>query len=581
MRVQARPLAVLVTTWLFLGVAAVACSSSPAVPDGAGPDGGGGNDTGTDSTPTPDMGQLPDGQGPDGAPPDAIVSPDADGGPSAPTVTTDKGPVTGTVVGTTQVFYNIPYAAPPLGPLRWKPPQPAAAWTSLDATRRGPRCPQYALGTTQLDSSSDEDCLQLNVWVPQVQGAQQGPLPVMFWIHGGGFTIGSAVDTWYDGRKLAEATGNIVVSINYRLGPLGFLALAALDAEDSTHPVSGNYGLEDQRAAMAWVKTNIAAFGGNPAQVTIFGESAGGTSVCHHLLSPLSANLFAGAIIESGPCDAEVSSSAPAHAQGDAFVQAIGCNGASDVLQCLRGKEPQATLDALGAGVLGVTGQDGVWQPSVDGVNLPDHPRVLLDQGQISQAVPVILGNNKNEGTIFVTAVTDDASYQATVHAMLGTGQLADDVLAEYPSSDFSSPKEAAAELLGDAIFVCTARRMARAFTGNGQAVYRYDFNYSYNVVVFPGAGSFHSAEIPFVFADNYVGHDLTTDEKPLSQAIQGYWGHFASGGDPNADGGSAVSWPVYVTAQDNVLQLDLTIDTTSMVKTAKCDFWDAHPLPR
>jgi para-nitrobenzyl esterase len=554
------------------------CSSTPppATTGDAGPDVVQGGDGGTD-VPVAD-GAPGDAGGIDQGGADVPGTDGGDGGGPSLTVTTDKGPVTGTTAGTTRVFYNIPYAAPPVGPLRWKPPQPAQAWTQLDATTRGPVCPQFAPGGTALAQTADEDCLQLNVWAPPAEGASA--LPVMLFIHGGGFTLGSGTDRWYDGRALAEATGHVVVTINYRLGPLGFLAHSALDAEDTAHASSGNYGLEDQRAAMAWVQTNIAAFGGDPAQVTLFGESAGGTSICLHLLSPLGAGLFARAVIESGPCDSEVFSAGIAHAQGDQLTQALGCDTASDVLACLRGKDPATLLSALGGsgGLLG--GADGVWQPVVDGYNLPDHPRVMLDAGQVSQQVPVLVGNNQNEGNSFTQAVTDDAAYQAAVQAMLGGGQLASDVLAEYPSSDFASPQQAASEVFGDSLFVCTARRMARAFTGNGQAVYRYQFNHGYDSVVFPGGGAFHSAELPFVFGNNFPGHNITADERPLTEAMQGYWGTFAEVGQPNVPDGPTM-WPLYDTASDPYLQLDLTIAAAAGLKTDKCDFWDAHPLPR
>ena len=207
------------------------------------------------------------------------------GGADPDVVKTDKGPVKGAVLGKTRVFFGIPYAAPPVGPLRWKPPQPAAAWTATrDGTVQGAYCPQLsAISPTPMTGTS-EDCLTVNVWTPATKPSAAAP--VMVWIHGGGFVLGSGAEATYDGHALSEATGAVIITINYRLGPLGWLAHSALQAEDAAHPSSGMYGFEDQRAALAWAKANAAAFGGDPANVTVFGESAGGLSTCLHVLSP-------------------------------------------------------------------------------------------------------------------------------------------------------------------------------------------------------------------------------------------------------------------------------------------------------
>ena len=210
-------------------------------------------------------------------------------------VATESGVVHGEKDGTIRHFLGIPYAAPPVGPLRWKPPQRAPAWQGTrDATVVGTQCPQTL---SYSGASYDEDCLFLNVWTPS--GAHD--LPVMVWLHGGAFIFGSGGDKYYDGSKLAQH-GVVVVTINYRLGVLGFLAHPALDVEDPSFPSSGNYGLLDQEAALAWVQRNIAAFGGDPKQVTLFGESAGGFSTCVQYLSSHTAGLFERAIAESGLC---------------------------------------------------------------------------------------------------------------------------------------------------------------------------------------------------------------------------------------------------------------------------------------
>ena len=211
-------------------------------------------------------------------------------------VVIDSGTIHGKQSGDVHVFLGVPYAAPPVGPLRWKKPQPVAPFDGVrDARQTGSQCPQSFSFT---GAGGDEDCLYLNVWAP----ANVKNAPVFLWIHGGAFVFGSGGDAFYDGTHLAETFGVVVVTINYRLGALGFLAHDALDAEDPSYPTSGNYGLEDQFAAMQWVQTNIAAFGGDPAKVTLAGESAGGYSVCLHYLAPRTHGLFANAISESGLC---------------------------------------------------------------------------------------------------------------------------------------------------------------------------------------------------------------------------------------------------------------------------------------
>ncbi|MBP6729758.1 MAG: carboxylesterase family protein, partial [Microthrixaceae bacterium] len=213
-------------------------------------------------------------------------------------VTIDSGPIEGKLVGSTRAFLGIPYAAAPVGDLRFRSPQPVEPWTDTRAyTEVGPGCPQSPVFVTTVS----EDCLTLNVWTPAAPSS--AALPVMVFLHGGAFVGGSGGQINYDGQRLSESGRVIVVTINYRLGPLGFLSHPALAAEDPAHATSGMYGLEDQTAALAWVKANAAAFGGDPGNVTIFGESAGGISACLHLVMPASAGLFDRAIIESGPCD--------------------------------------------------------------------------------------------------------------------------------------------------------------------------------------------------------------------------------------------------------------------------------------
>jgi hypothetical protein len=320
-------------------------------------------------------------------------------------------------------------------------------------------CPQLSPLNGGFVGGSDEDCLTLNVWSPAEPS--ETARPVMVWIHGGGFVLGSGGDAAYDGQALSEATGHVVVTLNYRLGPLGFLAHPDLKAEDPAHPSSGNYGLEDQRAALEWVQANIAGFGGDPGSVTIFGESAGGASVCHHLVSPGSAGLFHAAVLQSGPCDLVVEE-AEAFASADALAVAVACD-ADDPLACLRDASPAELLTALPAPSFGVGTAGTSWYPVIDGEVLPSRPSDMLEAGD-AVSVPVILGSNADEATMFFqlggSTVEDEAGFLALAEqAAPGEG---DAILAQYPVADYGSYQTAAVAAFSDAGFICPTRRAAR-----------------------------------------------------------------------------------------------------------------------
>ncbi|HEX3758874.1 MAG TPA: carboxylesterase family protein, partial [Kofleriaceae bacterium] len=339
------------------------------------------------------------------------------------------GELQGSMQGATVQFLGIPYAKPPVGDLRWKAPQKPDPLTGVrDATQFGKRCAQLEDATLQTAASSDEDCLYLNVWTPFP--ATRTPLPVMIWIHGGGNVGGSASDAvpfvntgvFYDGEFLAGGHGVVVVSLNYRLGVFGFFAHPDLWAEGS----SGNQGLLDQQMAFQWVHDNIAKFGGDPGNVTIFGESAGSFDVCVHMAAPSNAGLFHHAISESGGCTTVQPTRAEAEAAAMTFAGDMGCTG-SGALTCLRGK-PAATVMASSDVAAGIG-----FGPDVDTQFLPDQPRTLYDAGKIAK-VPYLLGSNTDEGTLFLPAVTPatDPDYMATLTALFGASASA--VAAEYPS---------------------------------------------------------------------------------------------------------------------------------------------------
>ena len=435
---------------------------------------------------------------------------------------------------------------------------------------RKPACAQLGAVTPTFDDTTSEDCLTLNVWAPK--NAPTTPLPVMVWIYGGSFVIGSGADAAYDGQKLAEATSSVVVTINYRLGPLGFFAHSDLETEDAAHPSTGMYGFEDQRAAMAWTRANIAAFGGDAAKVTVFGESAGGISACLHLVAPASDGLFDRAIIESGGCaGVSATTSADAKTHGDALVTALGCDGA-DPITCMRGKTTEEIVTALPVTPFDLANG---WSPNVDGFDLPSDPAVLLASGDIAD-VPVLLGSNDDEGSLFFAfgnPVTDDATYLAYVEQFYpGQGAA---ILAEYPSATYGSAKAAAIEAFGDGGFVCPARRTARALANAGRATWLYHFNHA-PAALLPDLGAYHSSELPFVFgnAGPISPMSPTAEEAPLVATMQGYWGRMAATGDPN--GGGAASWPAYDEINDQNVVLDLTVSEESGRKNVECDFWDS-----
>lgn len=497
------------------------------------------------------------------------------GGVAAPLViATDKGPVEGYLNGATRTFLGVPFAAPPTGDLRWKPPQPHEAWTeNFQASKKGNGCAQLNPLNAKFDASSGEDCLTLNVWAPEKPSS--GALPVMVWIHGGAFVLGSGSEAAYDGQIFSETTGAIVVGVNYRLGPMGFLALPDLKSEDPAHPSSGNYGLEDQRLALEWVKANIAAFGGDPGNVTIFGESAGGISTCLHMVSPKSKGLFHRAIIQSGPCDT-VTDEADAVAQGATFVEALGCKDAPDVLACLRGKEVEEVMTALPTST-DFLGSSTKWFPVQDGWNVTETPSKTLASGNFEK-VPTILGSNADEGTLFLalagTTIPDDATFEMMAD-QLAPGKGAE-VVAKYPSAQYGSAQAAATAAIGHAAFVCPTRRAARALEAAGVPTFLYHFTYAP-----PGAllgddlGAFHSSEVKFVFGNpgQLLPKAPNEEEAPMSQAIMGYWSRHAATGDPNSKAGLA--WPSYDTASDQNIVLDLELSVQSGLQKDLCDFWD------
>lgn len=493
--------------------------------------------------------------------------------PTGLVIPTDHGSVQGKSTSGVRAFLGIPFGATTAGNNRWRPPQPAETWsTPRDATAYGPSCAQIF--------QDNEDCLTLNVWSPDP--APTSPLPTMVWIYGGAFNVGAA-DSTYPGDQIVRAGNVVVVSVNYRLGPFGFLALSDLAAEDPNGE-TGNYGLIDQQAALTWVQANIGSFGGDKTNVTLFGESAGGNSVGLHLMSPASVGLFHKAIIESGLVTLPARTLTEGEALGNRFAQAAGCSTPGQVLSCLRAQSPSQLVSAAGSAPTSPGGAffedtttNFFFQPIVDGRLVPEQRAQALADGKVAH-VPVLQGANADEGALFqeASSVSDASSYMAALERTFGSG--ASDVAAEYPLANYATPDDALAQIVGDAFFVCASRRMGRALSVAGIANYAYEFSAvdANGQVSLWNSTPTHFVEVPYVFGTTPLA-SVPPSGKPLSQAVQGYWTRFATRGDPN--GGGDPTWPQYDVAGDQRLSLEVgAIDVVSGWKKQQCDFWDNVP---
>jgi para-nitrobenzyl esterase len=488
--------------------------------------------------------------------------------------------------GTVREFLGMRYAQPVTGTLRWKPPQPVTpVLHTQDATQFGNHCPQApgAFG----NASSTEDCLFLNVFVPNRDF--DGLRPVMVWIPGGALAVGES-DDYDDATKLVQRNV-VVVTINYRLGALGFLAHPALSAESPDH-ISGNYGIEDQQAALRWVRRNISAFGGNPDNVTIFGQSAGGFSTLANLVSPTATGLFHRAIVESGAYRLTQPTLAQTEPAGVAFANAVGCNQSTTaaVIACLRSLSVATVLTNQGLTFVGFGPL-----PNIDGKVLTRSIQTALGSGQFSR-VPLMNGTNHDEWRLIVGLefdlaggpVTGDA-YLAAIAATIGTSNpgVVGAVAAQYPLTSFTSPDLAVGALGTDAIFACPghfADQLASPFV----PTFAYEFN-DENApqdvlppVTFP-YGAAHGSEVQYIFSIhsptgfglNLTPTPLTAAQQKLSDRMVGYWTEFAESGNPNASGQSI--WPPFHRNRDVMASLNTPQVTTesNFATVHQCAFWD------
>jgi para-nitrobenzyl esterase len=462
---------------------------------------------------------------------------------AAPVAITPAGMLQGKTEGKLNVFKGIAYAQPPVGSLRWKPPLPIAHWSGTkDATEFGPTCiqPEFKIASVYSGGPTppmSEDCLTLNIWAP----ANAHNAPVFFWIYGGALWGGSNRDALYDGTRMAQR-GVIVVTINYRLGVLGWLAHPELSAE-SPLGISGNYGLLDQIAALQWVKDNIRAFGGDPSNVTIAGESAGGLSVMYLMASPPARGLFAKAIAESA-----YMVSTPDLKQskyGMPSAEAIGVKLAAALhapdIAALRAMDPRTLTNAAAAAYFPPFG-------AVDGHYLPDQFVTIFDEGKEAH-VPILAGFNAGEirslRVLSPPVPASAADYEKTIRA--NYGDLADEFLKLYPSSNM---QESIWATTRDALYGWTAEKLVRAQTAIGQPSFLYLFDHGYPAMDDAGLHAFHASELPYVFGTfdglppNWPKPPANADEEKLSDAMIGYWTSFARAGKPQA--ANEPAWPAY-----------------------------------
>ena len=512
----------------------------------------------------------------------AVASP-ASGG-ATPVVRIDGGLIRGASATGVNSFLGLPYAAPPTGKLRWRPPQPASSWSGVrDATQFGASCPQSTMGNPFLPPGTiSEDCLYLNVYTPTSHNGSGGGRPVLVWFHGGGLVQDGGRN--YDGTKLA-ADGAVVVTINYRLGALGFLAHPALASRPGG--AAGNYGLMDQQAALRWVQRNIAQFGGDPRNVTIAGQSAGGLSVLAQMVSPGARGLFQRAIVQSGTFALNQRPLAAAEAAGQTFATAVGC--ADQTAACLRNVPVSALVSNYGTEIPG----------TVDGAVLTQPIGTALARGQFAR-VPVINGITHDEELLFVAGLgitvsqgtniplagdpMNPANYQANIAQALGVpAARAAAIAAEYPLSAYPSPVAAFSLLVSDASFACPALQVDRWTAARGVPTYAYQFNDDNAPLnILPPDKqhlglSTHGTELPYLFdqpnAPFPVTSTLTPDQQALAASMRTDWASFAGTGNPSS---RALPWPSFNgTRVLSLVPLQSQV-TTDFATAHHCSFWAA-----
>jgi para-nitrobenzyl esterase len=504
-------------------------------------------------------------------------------------VRVEGGELEGVIEGDTRHFFGIPFAEPPVGELRWKAPVPNAGWDGVrGAGELSAKCAQGE-SLTSGAASDTEDCLYLNVWTPYPVPDES--LPVLFWIHGGGNENGSTADTtplvgglFYDGGTIVATHDVVVVSTNYRLGAFGFFSHPALRAEGSP---SGNQGLLDQRLALEWVRDNIEAFGGDPGNVTIFGESAGARNVCYHVVSPDSRGLFHRAISQSGDCTGRIPTQAEAEAEVGAYVEAVGCGSADDVLDCLRGLPTEALIIDVAVegappeelpGGSGYQGATPLWRfdPTVDGTVVPVMPRDAFAAGDVAD-VPYIVGTNTEEGALRHLLTTEVETEQELLEALeraFGTDNAAE-LLALYPVADFPTPNDALIRVTTDWRYACAVQDFAERIDAAGLSVFAYNFDYPWAAPTLRDIlGKSHGAELNYVFG-SFVEGMVDEESRTVSARVQRYWTRFAANGDPNGAGDPR--WVAFDAEVGNRLNLNAATSMVEGFRQERCDWWKSY----
>ncbi|MFI1151493.1 carboxylesterase/lipase family protein [Streptomyces sp. NPDC020817] len=495
------------------------------------------------------------------------------GGSPRPQVTVAQGALRGRPVegADAQEFLGVPYAAPPVGAARLRPPQAPRRWTGVrEAVVQAPACLQFSPFGLRDPAAVSEDCLYLDVYRPRT--ARPGArLPVIVWLHGGAYSQGTG--TQFGGGTMADLTGSVVVSINYRLGQLGYLGLPEITGQNAQR--SGSFGLMDQMAALRWTRENIAAFGGNPGNVTVSGQSAGSGSVCALLAAPSAAGLFHRAVLQSGPCTLlRPPDGARAESEARAFAAGAGCTDPAALAACLRAASGPALVEA--ARTVPTSGP-----ASGDGL-LPVDPATAIGSGNWNK-VPVMIGSTRSEARLFV-ALTQPylTQEQYTAQVLAGYGAAGPEVLARYPVSAYGSPYLALAALTTDSTFACQTAWTAQLFAAQ-VPTYVYEFDDPNSPTLYgaqvPGLNesNAHSAELAYLHDFTMGERPLTADQVALATRMKRYWGAFARYGAPVVPGQTA--WPPTGSGA-TVLTLNpaATRTGTSFGADHQCAFWRSRP---
>jgi len=495
-------------------------------------------------------------------------------------VETTSGAVCGKVITAdgreVHAYLGIPFGESTAGDNRWRDPIPKAPVSEvIEATEFGPGCPQ-ALNPPHTPSETSEDCLSLNIW-RRADLDDSTPRPVMVWIYGGSFLSGGSSMPVYDGAWLASAEDVVVVSFNYRLGALGFLA--------GIHELEGNYGMKDQQLALQWVRDNIGHFGGDPDQVTLFGESAGAMSVGLHSLSiPSSNGLFRGGIMQSNPFGIPYKTVAEAGTEAALLETALGCGGKE--IDCLRGVTADDIVKEQGNAAIEVLSLLGlhlagfmVWAPAIDGTFLVEDPTVSAEAGGLK--VPTILGTTHDEGVLFVSEIAkafggqiSAATYTSVLILIFGSDNTPD-IIALYGINLTGDNSENLVNITTDYLFGCANRFVASHAVSD---LYAYEFNEnSINVwpdVVNCDGKACHGDDIPFTFhTDAQIGIHFTDAQNALSNEMMGYWGAFAAHLNPNM--ADLLSWPMFTPSGMDYMILVTPELYTAVNPTPNCEFWD------